>query len=66
LKININKYINIRDNKFYEEIYRLKRIIEGNSAYNEKIREEIENIISELIEKKEINVKVIDDLNVEL
>lgn len=66
LKININKYINIRDNKFYEEIYRLKRIIEGNSAYNEKIREEIENIIGELIEKKEINVKVIDDLNVEL
>ena len=39
-----------------------KKVIEGHKNYNQKIKDDIENKLNEIRNKKEISIKSIEDL----
>lgn len=62
LKYAVKKYLFFRDSDSKKDIYRIKKVIEGHSKYNNEICDEVEKIISELMEKREIDMEQIESL----
>lgn len=65
-KINAKKYLFFRDSHTYNEIGRLKKMIEGHHDYNKNIGEELEITINELVEKREMDMSSLANLEWEI
>ena len=56
------EYVNKKNQYNYDKIIHYKKIIECHKNYNQELKNTIENKLYEIKNKKEINIKLIDDL----
>lgn len=63
LNLNIEYYLNTRDEKYKEEIYRYKKKIETHPNYNAEIGKKIEEDLHRLVEKPSIDLSLLESIN---
>lgn len=59
----VSKYLLSRNSDYYTNIMELKTKIETHPKYNNNICQQVENIIIDIINKKEINPKIINQID---
>ena len=56
------EYAKKKDQYNFDKLMHYKKVIEGHKNYNQKIKDDIENKLNEIRNKKEISIKSIEDL----